>query len=275
MTPPDRLSAQTRQAMGRLRDLVGFFGHSMLRFYNDNCFQTAASLTYTSLLAIVPLMTIGFAIFSAFPAFSALQTQIQMAIFKNLVPEIGDAILDYLGRFMANAGQMPIFGVVGLAVSAVLLIWTIEGAFATVWRVREPRSYVTRILSFWAVVSLTPLFVGASLSLSSTLWTAVEFAHLDGVAYPLAGFGVLLPLALQLAGCSLLYLIIPNREVFWLDAICGGVVGRRCWKAPRRCSPGTCANTRPTRPSMGRCPPFRFFCSGSTSPGRPCCSARW
>ncbi|WP_298372827.1 YihY family inner membrane protein [Azospirillum sp.] len=225
MTPPDRLSAQTRRAVGRLRDLVGFFGHSMLRFYNDNCFQTAASLTYTSLLAIVPLMTIGFAIFSAFPAFSALQTQIQMTIFKNLVPEIGDAILDYLGRFMANAGQMPIFGVVGLAVSAVLLIWTIEGAFATVWRVREPRSYVTRILSFWAVVSLTPLFVGASLSLSSTLWTALEFAHLDGVAYPLAGFGVLLPLALQLAGCSLLYVIIPNREVFWLDAICGGVVG--------------------------------------------------
>ncbi len=214
-----------QQAGGRLRDLVGFFGHSMLRFYNDNCFQTAASLTYTSLLAIVPLMTIGFAIFSAFPAFSALQTEIQMAIFKNLVPEIGDAILNYLSTFMANAGQMPIFGVVGLAVSAVLLIWTIEGAFATVWRVREPRSYVMRILSFWAVVSLTPLFVGASLSLSSSLWAALEFTHLDGVAMPLSGGGLLLPLLLQVIGCSLLYLIIPNREVFWIDALFGGMVG--------------------------------------------------
>ncbi len=224
VTPP-RPPPKPARAMACARDVVGFLGHSMLRFYNDNCFQTAAALTYTSLLAIVPMMTIGFAIFSAFPAFSALQMRIQTAIFKNLVPEIGDAILEYLSRFMANAGQMPIFGVVGLAVSAVLLIWTIEGSFATVWRVKEPRSYVTRILSFWAVVSLTPLFAGASLSLSSTLWTALEFAHLEGVVHPLAGFGIVLPFLLQLIGCSLLYLFIPNREVLWLDALCGGAVG--------------------------------------------------
>ena len=207
-----------------LRELGGFFGHSMMRFYNDNCFQTAAALTYTSLLAIVPIMTIGFAIFSAFPAFSALQMRIQTAVIKNLVPEIGDAILEYLSRFMANAGQMPIFGVIGLAISAVLLIWTIEGSFATVWRVREPRSYVTRILSFWAVVSLSPLFAGASLSLSSTLWAVLQFVHLEGVADPLVGIGAILPFLLQLVGCTLLYVIIPNREVAWMDAACGGAV---------------------------------------------------
>lgn len=225
MAVPEGPAGKRGRGAVYLRELVGFLSHSMMRFYNDNCFQTAAALTYTSLLAIVPMMTIGFAIFSAFPAFGALQMRIQTAIFKNLVPEIGDAILEYLARFMANAGQMPIFGVVGLAVSAVLLIWTIEGSFATVWRVREPRSYVTRILSFWAVVSLTPLFAGASLSLSSSLWTALEFAHLEGVVHPLAGFGMVLPFVLQLIGCTLLYLIIPNRDVYWLDAFCGGAVG--------------------------------------------------
>ena len=110
-----REEEERSRILSGLRELGGFFGHSMLRFYNDNCFQTAAALTYTSLLAIVPMMTIGFAIFSAFPAFSALQLRIQTALVKNLVPEIGDAILEYLGRFMANAGQMPIFGVIGLA----------------------------------------------------------------------------------------------------------------------------------------------------------------
>ncbi len=218
-TPPG-----PRRPLACIREVWGFIAYSAMRFYNDNCFQTAASLTYTSLLAMVPLMTIGFAIFSAFPAFGALQTRIQTVIFKNLVPEIGDAILEYLGAFMANAGQMPIFGVVGLAVSAVLLIWTIEGSFATVWRVREPRSYVTRILSFWAVVSLTPLFAGASLSLSSSLWAALQFAHLEGFADPLVGIGAVLPFLLQLVGCTLLYLIIPNREVYWLDAAAGGAV---------------------------------------------------
>ena len=207
------------------QELFGFLGHAAMRFYNDNCFQTAASLTYTSLLAMVPLMTIGFAIFSAFPAFAELQKRVQELIFRNMVPQIGDAILEYLGHFMANAGQMPIFGVIGLAVSAVLLIWTIEGSFATVWRVREPRSLVTRILSFWAIVSLTPLFAGASLTLSSELWNALRLVHLEELAAPAAGFSGILPFLLQWIGCALLYLIIPNRTVLWMDAVGGGAVG--------------------------------------------------
>lgn len=208
----------------RLVEARGLLTYSSLRFYNDNCFQTAAALTYTTLLAIVPLMTIGFAIFSAFPAFADLRTQVQTLIFKNMVPEIGDALLENLGAFMANAGQMPTFGIIGLAVSAVLLIWTIEGSFATVWRVREPRSLVMRILSFWAVVTLAPLFIGVSLSLSSTLWSVLQVVHLDGVANPLAGISATVPLLVQLFGCTLLYVIIPNRQVNWLDAICGGAV---------------------------------------------------
>jgi len=206
------------------RELFGFLSHAAMRFYNDNCFQTAASLTYTSLLAMVPLMTIGFAIFSAFPAFAELQKRVQELIFRNMVPQIGDAILEYLGHFMANAGQMPIFGVIGLAVSAVLLIWTIEGSFATVWRVREPRSLVTRILSFWAIVSLTPLFAGASLTLSTELWNALRLVHLEELAAPAAGFSGLMPFLLQWIGCALLYLIIPNRTVLWMDSVGGGAV---------------------------------------------------
>lgn len=221
----ERVRRAPRRARAAGRELWGFLVYSALRFYNDNCFQTAASLTYTSLLAIVPIMTIGFAIFTAFPAFSALQTQIQGMIIRNIVPEIGDAILEYLGQFMANAGQMTIFGVIGLAVSAVLLIWTIEGSFAAIWRVNEPRSLVTRILSFWAVVSLTPLFAGASLSLSTTLWSVLQGAHLEELAYPLVGFGGVLPFLLQMVGCTLLYMIIPNRHVRWMDALCGGIVG--------------------------------------------------
>ncbi|HEY0834974.1 MAG TPA: YihY family inner membrane protein [Azospirillum sp.] len=223
-------TAQEREAPHRriahmAREVWGFFSYSGMRFYNDNCFQTAASLTYTSLLAIVPMMTIGFAIFSAFPAFSELQTRVQEMIFRNLVPQIGDAILEYLGHFMANAGQMPIFGVIGLAVSAVLLIWTIEGSFAAIWRVKEPRSLVTRILSFWAIVSLTPLFAGASLSLSGSFWSVLQLAHLEELADPVAGFAGVLPFFLQVIGCTLLYLVIPNRTVDLGDAVCGGVIG--------------------------------------------------
>lgn len=195
------------------------------RFYDDNCFQTAASLTYTTLLAVVPLMTIGFAIFSAFPAFGALQSEIQALIFRNLAPEIGDTLLEHVTAFMANAGRMPIFGVIGLAVTSVLLIWTIEGAFSAIWRVHEPRSLVTRILSFWAIVSLAPLFAGASLSLSSSLWAILQAGQFSDIARPSSGLTSGLAFLLQTAGCALIYLIIPNRPVEWRDALAGGVAG--------------------------------------------------
>lgn len=195
------------------------------RFYDDNCFQTAASLTYTTLLAVVPLMTIGFAIFSAFPAFGALQSEIQALIFRNLAPEIGDTLLEHVTAFMANAGRMPIFGVIGLAVTSVLLIWTIEGAFSAIWRVHEPRSLVTRILSFWAIVSLAPLFAGASLSLSSSLWAILQAGQFSDIARPSSGLTGGLAFLLQTAGCALVYLIIPNRPVEWRDALAGGVAG--------------------------------------------------
>jgi membrane protein len=209
----------------RLRQAGGLLLFAARRFYDGNYFQTAASLTYTTLLAVVPLMTIGFAIFSAFPSFSALQSDIQALIFRNLAPEIGDTLLEHVLAFMANAGKMPVFGVLGLAVTSVLLIWTIEGAFSSIWRVHEPRSLVTRILSFWAIVSLGPLFAGASLSLSDSLWTALQGEQFHGIAAPLLGVSSLSPLLVQMVGCALLYLIIPNRSVEWRDALAGGVVG--------------------------------------------------
>lgn len=211
--------------VGRLGDAAGLLIFAARRFYDDNCFQTAAALTYTTLLAVVPLMTIGFAVFSAFPAFGSLQNEIQAMIFHNLAPEIGDTLLEHVAAFMANAGKMPIFGVIGLAVTSILLIWTIEGAFSAIWRVHEPRSLVTRILSFWAIVSLGPLFVGASLTLSSSLWSFLQTGDLQEIAAPLLGASSILPLLVQMAGCALLYLIIPNRPVEWRDAVAGGVIG--------------------------------------------------
>lgn len=230
---PGNLSTAAPPSLSRLRERgwerIYQAGHLLAfaarRFYADNCFQTAASLTYTTLLAIVPLMTIGFAIFTAFPAFGALQNELQAMIFKNLVPEIGDALSDYLTSFMSNAGRMPVFGVLGLAVTAILLIWTIEGAFSSIWRVREPRALVTRVLSFWAIVSLGPLFAGVSLTLSSSVWTALQGERFQSFAMPILGFASLVPLLVQMMGCSLLYLIIPNRTVEVRDAVAGGVVG--------------------------------------------------
>lgn len=206
-------------------DVCGFFYYAGKRFYWDNYFGTAAALTYTALLAMVPLMTIVFTIFSAFPAFGRLKTQLQDLLFDNLVPQVGAAVREYLNRFMENAGQSTAFGVVGLALSAVLLLFTIESAFSTIWRVAEPRPRITRFLTFWAILTLTPLLVGASVSASSTLFTPAEVAHWQEVTAPFARYSILLPGLIESLGFTLLYVVVPNRSVRWDDAAWGGLTG--------------------------------------------------
>lgn len=239
VTAPKVHSGESRP-LGRrgrklLRDVGTFSRYSAQRFYDDNCFQVAAALTYTALLALVPLMTIGFAIFSAFPAFNTLQAQAQDLIFRNMVPAVGDAVVDYLARFMANAGQLTVFGIIGLAVAAVLLLSTIEGAFSAIWRVTEPRPMVTRFLSFWAIVTLAPLLFGASLSLSSSLFSVLRTVEFDGWHASPALMAAATPGVLEIFGFTLLYIVIPNRSVLWRDAFLGGIVAAALLELSKEC----------------------------------------
>ena len=110
-----------------------FLGFAARRFSEDRCPQAAAALTYTSLLALVPLMTITIAMVSAFPAFQGILANAQELVFDNLVPQVGTAVKDYLERFVANAGRLTSVGLVGLLVestraSAVVAL-IIAGAF--------------------------------------------------------------------------------------------------------------------------------------------------
>lgn len=203
----------------RFASFLHFLGR---RFIADDCLTTASALTYTSLLAIVPLMTIFFAIFQAFPAYQTLIGEAQRLLINNLVPEVGESLLTNIGTFTANAGQLTGFGVVGLAVTSVMLFNTIEGSFSAIWKIREPRPLVIRLLAFWALLTVTPLLFGAALSLSSAIFARLrlqEMAHVPGL-----GLGLLLPGAIELIGFTLIYLMIPNREIRWQDALVGGAV---------------------------------------------------
>ncbi len=211
-----------REAAVALADAGHFSYYAARKFYFDNYFNVAAAMTYTSLLALVPLMTIVFAIFSAFPAFSRLRSQVQDLLFDNLVPQVGAAVREYMDRFMENAGQSTAFGVIGLAVSAVLLLSTIEGAFSAIWRVSEPRPRIIRFLAFWAILTLAPLLFGAGLSLSSMPVLTDVVSRLHEVADPLGHFSLAVPGLFEFCGFTLLYVVVPNRSVRWPDACWGG-----------------------------------------------------
>ncbi|MGQ0677444.1 MAG: YihY family inner membrane protein [Rhodospirillales bacterium] len=131
------------------------------RFYRDRGPQVAASLTYTTLLSMVPLLTIAFAILAAFPAFEGVREQAQAMLFQNMVPEVGDTVAQTLQGFTKNAGKMTAVGVVFVAITSIMTLNTIESAFNTIWRVGQPRPMVMRVLSFWAMLTMGPRFLGA------------------------------------------------------------------------------------------------------------------
>ncbi|WP_404325478.1 YihY family inner membrane protein [Aerophototrophica crusticola] len=162
----------------RIKDFGSVAWHAMGRFWRNNDLQASAALTYTTLLALVPLLTVTFAIFTAFPAYSRVREQAQTMLFEFLVPQVGQQVQGYASQFMANAAALTGFGAVGLTFSAILLFSSIEGAFNAIWRITEPRPLLMRVLSFWAVLTMAPLLLGASMSLSSSM--AVDFHAFGG-----------------------------------------------------------------------------------------------
>ncbi|MBL22551.1 MAG: hypothetical protein CMM48_01490 [Rhodospirillaceae bacterium] len=199
-----------------------FLGFVARRFGGDKCMERAGALTYTSLLAMVPLLAVSFAIFSAFPAFDNMKYEVQEFAFKNFVPEIGSTIFTHVEKFTSKTGQLTGVGVIFLAVTSIMLLSSINNTFNDIWRVKETRAIVSRLLAYWAVLTLTPLLFGASLSLSSYLFAIAESTGVTtgmGITN-LAGF---LPLFMQVAGFTILYMVIPYFPVRWRDALMGGI----------------------------------------------------
>ncbi len=207
-----------------LSELLGFVRFLARRFDEDRCIQIAASLTYTTLLSLVPLIVIALTVIAAFPAFSGLMTQLKIFLLTNMMPEAaGKIITVYMQQFSEKAARLTAAGIAALAVTALMMMLTIEHAFNLIWRVRVQRPLLQRFLTYWAVLTLGPLLIGASLSLTSYL---VSYS-LGYVAFiPALGVAVLkiVPVMITTVAFALLYLMVPNRYVPLSHALAGGLV---------------------------------------------------
>ena len=208
------------ELLGFLRNIPGFAAYCGRRFMADKCLRLATQLSYASLLAIVPILAICFGLLAAFPAFERLRVDAQQLLFQNLVPNAGIEVSDQIATFVENARSATGFGTLALMVTAILLLSAINGAFNTIWRVTEPRPLGTRIMAYWMVLTVGPLLLGASLSLSSYGFATTVMEHGD------RAFGLtrLLPFLLTAAGFTLLYSVVPARSVAFLHALVGGVI---------------------------------------------------
>jgi membrane protein len=194
------------------------------RFAQDRCAQTAASLTFTTLLALVPILTIALTVFSAFPVFEDFSSQIKIFLLNNLMPEnAGIIITQYMQQFADSAARLTAVGIIFLTVTAMSMMLTIDKAFNVIWRVSRHRPLVKRLVIYWAVLTLAPLLIGASLSLTSWL-VGLSMGYARHI--PFFGVGVLkiLPVLFTTMAFALLFGLVPNRYVPRAHALFGALV---------------------------------------------------
>jgi len=204
------------------------------RFEQDLCAQTAASLTFTTLLALVPMITIALSVFSAFPVFEDFSTQIKIYLMNNLMPENAKIIItQYMQQFADSAARLTAVGIVFLTITAMLMMLTIEKAFNVIWQVTRSRPLVKRLVVYWAVLTLAPLLIGASLSLTSWL-VGLSMGHAKYVS----PFGVVilktLPVLFTTLAFALLFRLVPNRHVPWTHALIGALLAAVVFEAMSR-----------------------------------------
>jgi len=193
------------------------------RFGRDQCMRIAAALSYTSLLALVPLGAIAFAILKAFPVFDNIEEQIKTLLFENFLPESVNHAQTYFDQFVGQTEGLTAIGIVALAVTAIMLLSTIEGALNSIFHVKATRPFVPRLMMFWAVITLGPLLLGGSLSLATYFYALSQWAGADKIPGLGGTVAQLLPGALAIVAFTVLYAIVPYRPVKILHALIGGI----------------------------------------------------
>lgn len=203
---------------------IGQFWHWVgKQFIRDGCVTHASALTYTSLLALVPLMVVIFSALSMFPFFSTVSGQLQDFVFTNFMPHTGDTIREYLIHFEQQAHLLPMVSFAFLLITAILMLLTLEKTLNTVWMVDKKRRWRSSLLMYWAILTIGPMIIGTSVLLSSYLLTLKWIA--GGVEYVgIAYFLSTLSFAFIVIGFAFMYIIVPNCSVKLWDALRGAFV---------------------------------------------------
>lgn len=209
--------------MSRLHDIRTFALFALRRWTEDRCPQVAASLTFTTLLALTPVFAIAVALLSSAPFFEPLMVQVKVFLLMNLVPEIaGKIITEYMTEFRHNAGRLTTLGLGMLLVTAVALMLTIDRSFNAIWRVRRRRPYWLSVLAYLALMLAGPVLIGAGVTVTTYVMTLSAGVGVPEVANPLTLRFI--PWLFSALTFFLLYRIIPHRRVPWRHAAVGGAV---------------------------------------------------
>lgn len=230
-------SAQLGKASRFVVFQIKMWSHCARLLKKNRSGQQAAALSYHTVFGIVPLAIVTLLIFQSFPAYSEIEGKMRdlvyreanLTAFKTPAPEgteLGEteALTDHIDKLVArffaetNKGQIGLFSVLLVIWAALALLGTIEKSFNNIWHVATGRNFLHRIISYWALLTLGPLLVGAGIFIVTKRVTV-----LPEIAQSMLSYGV------AVVAFFLLYFVLPNTKVNAKAAIWGAVVGALVW----------------------------------------------
>lgn len=190
------------------------------RFEADRCREQAGSLTYTTLFAVVPMLTVFLVIISSIKALEPARQQLQQLIYSNFLPKSTIAFDKALNAFTEKSSNLTVIGVLFLFVTTVLMLSSIETVFNRIWRVKETRTGLVGFMRYWTIISLGPIILGSAFVLSSTV-ASMNVLSNNFAGYQLDGALILwlISFILTIVGFFILYWTIPNRTVPIFSAV--------------------------------------------------------
>jgi len=192
--------------------------------------QAAGGLAFTTVVSMVPLLALSFALFTRIPVLRTAGDAIREHLLRGLLPaDITRTVLKHLTQFAGNAGGLTLVGFAALLLSALALLMSVENTLNRIWQAKKPRPVLRRLALYLALLLTGPVIVGASLWATSVLWTTSTLLTASGAPagtqpdwWPHAlNLG---PVALAAAGFACLFRFVPHTPVRWRDAVVGGLL---------------------------------------------------
>ena len=222
MTPRDTFNHLHDRLRDRAR-LTTFYRFVARRVLDDNLFQAAGALSYTTVFALVPLSMVVFGVLAAFPGFADWSDRLSDYIFSNFVPTSARSVEGVLKQFSANAEKLTAAGVIALLVSLLITLNGVETTFNRIWRVKAARPKLGRFLVYWTVLTLGALIAAASLAISARFFAMAVFDTQAGHLLEITMLRAT-PMALEWLAFAAIFRVVPHRTVKWRHAAVGALL---------------------------------------------------
>jgi membrane protein len=207
-----------------IKPLIHITIKSITSFFYGNYLYRASALTFTTILAIVPLFTLIIFFMSFFPVFSNLVFLSESYLLENFAPSSSDIVRQNFSSFVNQATAMPTSSILFLFITAIMLINTIEETLNFIWQSNNHRKKIYSLVFYWLIILLTPLIIGSSIFVSSVFFNTVWMLKITEIFKLKLFIDFILPIIINTILFTLLYNLVPCAKTIWKCGLLGGFI---------------------------------------------------